>query len=147
MGARFLSSAGLRSGNLIERAQFFPVPVLDKSRPPHNFFSGKGRSETDPLGRVISESCLRSLEPRSRSQKMLSIKGGVSYAIFWGSVCHIFYGHPLISTDFYAIRTPIVWHILGAYFLQIWGMGVVRIIFNKFWTLSSQKFSRKKKDL
>ena len=24
---------------------------------------------------------------------------------------------------------PIVWHILGAYFLQIWGVGVVRIIF------------------
>ena len=37
-----------------------------------DFFSEKGRSETDPLGRVISESCLRSLEPRARSQKMLS---------------------------------------------------------------------------
>ena len=29
----------------------------------------------------------------------------------------------LILTDFYAIRTPIAWHILGAYFLQIWGVG------------------------
>ena len=40
-----------------------------------DFFSEKGRSETDPLGRVISESCIRSLEPRSRSQKMPSIAG------------------------------------------------------------------------
>ena len=30
MGARFLSSTGLGSGNLIQRAQFFPVPALDK---------------------------------------------------------------------------------------------------------------------
>ena len=35
-------------------------------------FSRKGRSETDPLERVISEFCLRIWEPRSRSQKMLS---------------------------------------------------------------------------
>ena len=41
------------------------------------------------------------------------------------SVCHIFCRNPLILTDLYAIRTPIVWHIFGAYFL-----GVVRIIFN-----------------
>ena len=34
----------------------------------------------------------------------------------------------MILTDFYAIQTPFVWHILGAYFLQIWGVGVVRII-------------------
>ena len=54
-----------------------------------------------------------------------------------GFVCHIlgvrmpyFCRNPLILTDFYAIQTPIVWHILGAYFfLQIWGVGVVRIIF------------------
>ena len=39
--------------------------------------------------------------------------------------------NPLILTDFYAIQTPIVWHLLGAYFLQIWGVGVVRIIFRK----------------
>ena len=36
MGARFLSSTGLGSGNLIERAQFFPVPALDKNRSPIN---------------------------------------------------------------------------------------------------------------
>ena len=34
MGARYLSSAGLRSGNLIERAKFFPVPAPDKNRSP-----------------------------------------------------------------------------------------------------------------
>ena len=34
--------------------------------------SERGRSETDPLGRVILESCLGNLEPRSRSQKVLS---------------------------------------------------------------------------
>ena len=33
-----------------------------------------------------------------------------------GSACHIFCRNPLILTDFYAIQTPIVWHILGAYF-------------------------------
>ena len=52
----------------------------------------------------------------------------VAYAIFWGSVCHVFCRNPFILTDFYAMRTPIVWHILGAYFLQIWGVGVVRNI-------------------
>ena len=34
VGARFLSSTGLGFGNLIERAQFFPVPALDKNRSP-----------------------------------------------------------------------------------------------------------------
>ena len=55
----------------------------------------------------------------------------------WGFVCHtvgpvrhIFGRNPLILRDFYAIRTPIVWHILGAYFLQIWGVRVVRIVSN-----------------
>ena len=32
MGARFLSSTRLGFGNLTERAQFFPVPALDKNR-------------------------------------------------------------------------------------------------------------------
>ena len=39
-------------------------------------------------------------------------------------------------TDFYATRTPIVWHILGVCFLQIWGVGVV---FNLSSLLSSGK--------
>ena len=34
MGARFLSSTGLGYGALLERAQFFPVPALDKNRSP-----------------------------------------------------------------------------------------------------------------
>ena len=62
-----------------------------------------------------------------------------SYAIKGGFVCHIlvlgpyamFCRNPVILTDFYAIPTPIVWHSLGAHFLQniIMGGGVVRIIF------------------
>ena len=46
--------------------------VLRQTSSSQDFFSEKGRSETGPLGRVISESCLRNLEPGSRSQKMLS---------------------------------------------------------------------------
>ena len=42
---------------------------------------------------------------------------------FLGSVCHIFCRNPLILTDFCAIRTPIVWHILGAYFFANIGGG------------------------
>ena len=34
MGARFLSSTGLGSGNLIGRAQFPPAPALDKNWSP-----------------------------------------------------------------------------------------------------------------
>ena len=52
----------------------------------------------------------------------LSERGG-SYAIIWGSVRHVFCRAPLISTDFYAIRTPIVWHILGAFFFANMGGG------------------------
>ena len=41
MGARFLSSTGLGSGNLIGRAQFPPAPALDKNQSPQKtlFFS------------------------------------------------------------------------------------------------------------
>ena len=34
MGAGFLSSTGLGFGTLIERAEYFPVPALDKNRTP-----------------------------------------------------------------------------------------------------------------
>ena len=34
LGARFFSSTGLRFGTLIGRAQFFPVPALDKHQSP-----------------------------------------------------------------------------------------------------------------
>ena len=37
--------------------------------------------------------------------------------------------NPFISRNFYAIRPVILWHILGIYFLLIWGVGVVRIVF------------------
>ena len=52
-----------------------------------------------------------------------------SYGIKGGARAIFSVENPLILTDFYAIRTPIVWHIWGAYFLQIWGVGVGRIIF------------------
>ena len=47
-------------------------------------------------------------------------------------VHHILCVSPFISRDFFSIRPLILWHILGPYFLLIWGVGVVRIIF-KFW--------------
>ena len=46
----------------------------------------------------------------------------LAYAIFFG-VCHIFCRNHLIFTDFYAIQTPIVWHILGAFLWQYGGWG------------------------
>ena len=55
--------------------------------------------------------------------------GGGSYAIFWGSVCHIFCRNPLILTDFYAIQTPIVWHILGHIFCKYGGWGWSELFF------------------
>ena len=42
---------------------------------------------------------------------------------------HILCANPFISRDFYAIRPLILWHILGSYFLLIWGVGVVEIVF------------------
>ena len=46
---------------------------------------------------------------------------------------HILCESPFIfSRDFYAIRPLNLWHILGAYFLLIWGVGVVEIIFRNF---------------
>ena len=53
MGARFLSSTGPRSGNLIERAQFFPVPALIKIGLPKNGIpqmAFSGEDEVDVLG-------------------------------------------------------------------------------------------------
>ena len=52
------------------------------------------------------------------------IKGeGGLYAIFLGPYAIFSVEIPWFLTDFYAIRTPNVCHILGAYFLQIWGWG------------------------
>ena len=50
---------------------------------------------------------------------------------FWGSVCHIFCRNPLNLTDFYAIRTPIAWHILGAYSFANMGGGGGQNYFQK----------------
>ena len=43
-------------------------------------------------------------------------------------VHHILCESAFISRDLYAIRPLILWHILGAYFLQIWRVGVVKIV-------------------
>ena len=43
-------------------------------------------------------------------------------------VHHILCESPFLSRDVYAIRPLILWHILGAYFLLIWGVGVVKIV-------------------
>ena len=59
--------------------------------------------------------------PTPNQNSAYGMKGWGSYAIFGGSVCHIFCRNLLNLTDFYAIRTPIVWRILGAYSLRIWG--------------------------
>ena len=48
MGARFLSSTGLQSGKPIERAQFFPVPALDKNRSPIQGRQQETRQKTRP---------------------------------------------------------------------------------------------------
>ena len=50
------------------------------------------------------------------------IKGG-SHAIFLGPYAIIFCRNPLILRDFYAIRTPIVWRILGTFFCKYGGGG------------------------
>ena len=44
-----------------------------------------------------------------------------------GFVCH-FSRNLLLLRDFYAIQTPIVWHMLGASFCKYWGMGIVSIV-------------------
>ena len=59
----------------------------------------------------------------------------------FGSVCHIFRRNPLMFRDFYAIRTPIVWHTLGGYSFQMWGVGVVRIVVNVSRTPSGKPIS------
>ena len=51
------------------------------------------------------------------------IKGGFTCHVV-GSVCHIFSRNPLILSYFYAIATPIVWHILGACSRQFGGLGL-----------------------
>ena len=42
---------------------------------------------------------------------------------------HILFGNPFIPRNFYAIRPPHLWHILGACVVANMGGGVVKIIF------------------
>ena len=42
---------------------------------------------------------------------------------------HILCESPFIARDFYAIRPLSLWHILGTYFLLIWGVGAIKIVF------------------
>ena len=43
---------------------------------------------------------------------------------------HILCESPFIARDLYAIRPLMFWHLLGSYFLLIWGVGVVKIFFS-----------------
>ena len=83
-------------------------------------------TKKEPL--LMSERALQQIEDHPTPNKNGSHKrrGGFVCHIL-GSVCHIFCRNPSILADFCAMWTPIVWHILGAYFLQIWGVVVVRI--------------------
>ena len=47
-------------------------------------------------------------------------------------VHHILCESPFIPRDFYAVRPLILWHILGAFLLLIWGVGVVKIVFREW---------------
>ena len=73
------------------------------------------------------------LEPRETTK--MTKMAGVPRARAWFTkstvswTLNIFCKNPLISRDFYAMLTPIVWRILGACLLQIWGLGVLRSVF------------------
>ena len=86
------------------------------------------------VGRAGFNLCLRSFNklkttPTPNKNGSYGIKGGGFVCHMFGSVCHIFCRNPLILTDFYATRTPIVWHILGAFVFANMGVGLVRMIF------------------
>ena len=66
--------------------------------------------------------------PTPNKNSSYGIKGGVRVPYFWVHMPHVAVGNTLILTDLYAIRIPKEWHVLGAYCLQIWGVGVVRIV-------------------
>ena len=68
--------------------------------------------------------------PTPNKNGSYGITGGLRMTYFWGSVCHIVCRNLSMLRDSYAIRTPIVWHILGPYFWRIWEVGVVGIVFN-----------------
>ena len=96
------------------------VKELSGTPNPWFFFSQKYR-------RVSNVNKLK-ITPTPNKNGSYGIKGGVRMPYFRGPYA-TFLQKSLISTDFYAIQIPFVWHILGACFLQIWGVGVVRIIY------------------
>ena len=61
--------------------------------------------------------------PTPNKNGLYGIKGAGVVCQMCGSVGHIFCRAPSILRDIYARRTPIVRHILGSCFLQIWGVG------------------------
>ena len=46
-------------------------------------------------------------------------------------VHHILCESPFISRDYYPLQPLILWHGLGAFFLPMWGVGVVKIVFTR----------------
>ena len=49
--------------------------------------------------------------------------------------------------DRHAIRTPIVRHVLGAQFLQVWGVGVVTIVLRSQVPLQRSKLENRENDI
>ena len=67
--------------------------------------------------------------PPIKTVHMHGIKRGGFACHVFGSACHIFFRNPLILRDSYRQSDFFVWDIFGAYFSQIWEVGVVRIVF------------------
>ena len=59
--------------------------------------------------------------PTPNKNVSYGIKGGGFVCHIFGSVCHICCRNPLMLREFYAIRTPIVWHIWGHTFCKYGG--------------------------
>ena len=76
---------------------------------------------------VLLFSCLE-----VRGGSVPSKRGAGFVCHIFGSARHTFCRNPLRLTDFYAIRTPIVWHLLGAYFFGNTGGGGWSELFSSF---------------
>ena len=121
--AEFLESLGKKGKTLKKARKFLATKKARKSKK-----ARKGRSGNKVKN--CSQNNKLKTTPTPNKNGSYGLKWGGFVCHIFGSVYHIFCRNPLISTDSYAIRTPIVWHILGACFcLQIWGVGVVRIIY------------------
>ena len=64
---------------------------------------------------ILCRACVDKLKttPTPNKNGSYGIKRGGSHAVFLGPYAIHFCRNTLILRDFYAIRTPIVWHILG----------------------------------